>query len=100
MVIILLQKVDGTFPNLIPDFLRDKGLNLFHEGGIGEITLWSPFSGSVVESLSYGLGRDGFFKVVTELAEEFMIQGDSPVLAQELSNIRNEACIIPFSDLI
>jgi hypothetical protein len=39
MVIILLQKVDGTFPNLIPDFLRDKGLNLFHEGGIGEITL-------------------------------------------------------------
>ncbi len=97
---ILLQKVDGTFPNLIPDFLRDKGLDLFHEGRIGEITLWGPFSGSVVKSLSDGLGRDWFFEVVTELAKEFMIQGDGPVLAQELSNIRNEACIIPFGDLI
>lgn len=37
---------------------------------------------------------------MSEFTEQFMIQGDGPVLAQELSYIRNQPSIIPLDDLI
>ncbi len=37
---------------------------------------------------------------MTELTEKLMIKSYSPVLTQELSNIRNQSCIISLGDFI
>ena len=100
MIDILLQEIYCSLSDFVSDFLWDQALYFLHEGRSCEATFWGPLWSTIAKSLCNGFGGDGFFEVVTEFAEEFMIQANGPVFAKEFSDIRNQASVISLGDFI
>ena len=100
MIAVLLNETYRALPDLLPDRLWYQALNLLHEALVRKITLRGSLGDTGVESLRYGFRRDSLLKIVSELAKQLVVKRNRPVLAQELSDVRNKASIVSLGYLV
>lgn len=100
MVFVALNKVDGPHSDFMDNFRRKQISDGFHEGWLCKSSLGCLFWCSIIESLSYRVTRYCLLHVMSELAEQLMVQANSPILTQKLNNVRDQSVVISFADFV
>ena len=100
VVLVHLYEVYRSRSDVFCYLVGNQLFDRLHETWLAVSSLGCPFCRPVVQPFCYWIGRDHFLDVMPELAEQFVVETDRPVLAQKLDNIRNEAIVISLANFV